>query len=93
MDNAVTVQLRCRLCQRERSLTLPLDGFRRFKCGVLAQTALPDVSAEDREQLISGVCPTCWSEMEDDLGDPEVADPEDLEGPDVEPPRTGEEDA
>ncbi len=93
MDNAVTVQLQCRLCKRERSLTLPLDGFRQFARGVPAQLAYPDVSAEDREQLISGVCPTCWKEMMDDLGDPEVADPEDLEGPDVEPPRTGEEDA
>jgi hypothetical protein len=28
--------------------------------GALAQDAFPYLSADDRELLISGICPTCW---------------------------------
>jgi hypothetical protein len=31
--------------------------------GVLAQVAFPYLSANEREALISGICPTCWEKM------------------------------
>ena len=31
--------------------------------GVNAQIAFPYLSANEREMLISGICPTCWARM------------------------------
>ena len=31
--------------------------------GALAQEAFPYLSADEREMLISGICPTCWDKM------------------------------
>lgn len=31
--------------------------------GTLAQDAFPYLSADEREMLISGICPTCWDNM------------------------------
>lgn len=31
--------------------------------GKLAQDAFPYLSADEREMLISGICPTCWDNM------------------------------
>lgn len=29
----------------------------------LIQEIFPEMPAEEREQLISGICPTCWNKM------------------------------
>ena len=34
--------------------------------GELAQVAFPYLSADEREMLITGICPTCWDKMFDD---------------------------
>lgn len=57
----------CSNCKREYKPVLiardPL-GFRRHQLGNVAQEAFPGASAEDREQLISGICSdTCWDEF------------------------------
>lgn len=31
--------------------------------GVLVQNAFPYLSADEREMLISGICPECWKKM------------------------------
>ena len=53
----------CVKCGDVHILHLPAEGYRQFQAGVGIQFALPDVSEEDRELLLSGVCPDCWEEL------------------------------
>jgi len=53
----------CRVCAEPREITVPAAGFMAWQRGEFIQDAMPEVSAEDREQLISQTCPTCWDEM------------------------------
>ena len=40
---------------------VPTDGLNRWSAGETIQTAMPKVSADDREFLISGISPKGWS--------------------------------
>ena len=53
----------CVKCGDVHILTLPADGYRQFQAGIGIQFAMPDVSEDDREMLLSGVCPDCWEEL------------------------------
>lgn len=58
---------RCYHCGEEGTLTMPaeegLRGVEAYANGEYAQDAFPFLSAEDREQIISGTHPKCWTEM------------------------------
>jgi hypothetical protein len=51
----------CVFLGEEYSCEIPTDGLQRFLGGELAHTALPSVSADDREFLISGISPKGWT--------------------------------
>ena len=53
----------CPFCGESEILTLPLEGFLDWRNGTPVQEAFPDLSVDDRERLISGICPDCWDEM------------------------------
>ncbi len=38
-----------------------MGDFFKWQEGELAQNAFPYLSADEREMLISGVCPKCWA--------------------------------
>ena len=40
---------------------------------MLIQDAFPELSKEDRERLITGICPKCWKEL---FGDEDEEDDE-----------------
>lgn len=50
----------CVFTGEEYSCEVPTGGLVRFLGGEHAQTALPSVSADDREFLISGISPAGW---------------------------------
>jgi len=55
----------CPHCETETRLIVPAEGAVRWHLrGTLIQEAFPEMSDQDRESLISGVCPTCWTELE-----------------------------
>lgn len=56
---AVSVSCSCPFCGKETVLLVPARGFRIWQEGELIQNALPDLSAGERETLISGLCPSC----------------------------------
>ncbi len=62
-----TVSVPCPFCHTHSTVEVPLDGFIAWRNGELIQNALPALSADDRELLISGVCPSCWDTMPFDL--------------------------
>lgn len=60
----------CRVCNTMHTIMVKSKGYEEWKQGELIQRALPELSASDRELLISQTCPKCWDEMfpeEDEL--------------------------
>jgi hypothetical protein len=59
------------------------EEYARWQAGELIQVAMPNLDAEEREMLISGICPTCWEDMFDDEDKDEdeeyYPEPDDLE--------------
>jgi hypothetical protein len=66
----VNVNVKCPLCKKEYTVkNVPVKGFMEWKeGGKHIQDALPTLSADDREALITGVCKTCWDNMFADHG-------------------------
>ena len=62
-DNKILVEGTCRLCGKVHSFVADFEGVVAWQSGELIQNALPEVSASDREFLISGICPNCWDDM------------------------------
>ncbi|MFY8170921.1 MAG: hypothetical protein ACOVK2_07405 [Candidatus Fonsibacter sp.] len=50
----------CLFTGEEYSCIVPTAGLTRYLNGEHAQVAMPDVSPEDREFLISGISPMGW---------------------------------
>jgi hypothetical protein len=63
MTETITVSVPCPFCQNSAELDVPFEGYKAWQSGELAQNAFPDLSADEREMLISGTCPTCWDEQ------------------------------
>lgn len=64
MQIATTVvAVQCRMCHEVHFIDVPIDGFVAWQSGELIQDALPELSADQRELLISGTCGMCWSDM------------------------------
>lgn len=53
----------CMMCGGKGEVVAPKDGVERWLSGEYVQVALPDLSADEREMLISGTHADCWSVM------------------------------
>lgn len=56
---AVSASCTCPFCGKVTELIVPARGYRLWQEGELIQNALPDLTAGERETLISGLCPAC----------------------------------
>ena len=65
----VSVVTRCPICGRGNEVEVNEMDYLDWQDGVLAQVAFPYLSANEREMLISGVCPTCWNNVFGGYGD------------------------
>jgi len=64
MDELYTViETNCPMCGETHLITVPIEGYARWQNGACIQDAMPELSADDREMLISGICPRCWDDM------------------------------
>lgn len=60
----VTVETkRCQHCGDTGVMAVSKDGLALRQAGAYVQDAFPELSAPEREQLISGTHPECWDEM------------------------------
>lgn len=57
--NKTLIEMNCPFCGREHSVTVNADAYSDWLNGDLIQRAMPELSATEREQLISQMCPTC----------------------------------
>ncbi len=63
----------CPFCGQLQLIRVHSKDFHDWENGSPVQEAFPYLSKDDREALISGICPNCWDEMfgdgEEDYGD------------------------
>lgn len=57
------IETECPICRKTATVEVPEDGMKRWMAGELLQTALPDVPAATREQLLTGIDAECWTKM------------------------------
>ena len=59
-----TIVVTCRFCSKKLAVTgVNSAGWDTWKRGGLIQQALPDLSVDDRETLISQTCAECWDSI------------------------------
>lgn len=57
----VTVQTpRCVVCRTSAILEVDDEGYIRWQMGMYVQHAFPDMTADERELLVSGTHAHCW---------------------------------
>tara|TARA_R110000744_G_scaffold158684_1_gene274671 strand:- start:348 stop:584 length:237 start_codon:yes stop_codon:yes gene_type:complete len=59
----LTVTGQCNATHGEYSIEVPTEGFARWQAGTLIQVALPDLSEDGREFLVSGLTPAEWDQL------------------------------
>ena len=74
-NKEVCVITRCPICGHANEVEVNEMDYLDWGDGMTAQEAFPYLSPEEREMLISGICPTCWEKTFAD----EEEDPEDYE--------------
>ena len=81
----VCVVVSCPFCGKAHEVEVNESDYLDWQDGMLAQDAFPYLSADEREMLISGICPTCWgrtfgsSDTEDDEEESYAGDWDDLD--------------
>ena len=59
----VCVITQCPFCGRGNEIEVNENDYDDWKDGANIQVVFPYLSKNEREMLISGICPTCWKKM------------------------------
>ena len=60
----ITLETVCPFCGRVSEVDVYEEDYYAWNSGnKLVQDAFPYLSADEREMLISGICPSCWDSM------------------------------
>lgn len=60
----IAITSTCPFCGKISFIEVNADAYESWRYGdVLIQDAFPELSANDREQLKTGICPECWDNM------------------------------
>lgn len=55
----IIIQSTCPFCGKTHAVEVEFTAYTAWLNGELIQNAMPNLSATEREQLISGLCPAC----------------------------------
>ena len=55
----IIIQNTCPFCGKAHTVEVEFTAYTAWLNGELIQNAMPNLSATEREQLISGLCPAC----------------------------------
>ena len=58
----IHVEVTCPFCSIVHDMYLDAGDFMVWQHGSLIQDAFPCMATEDRERLITGMCPKCWDD-------------------------------
>jgi len=59
----IELKIMCNNCKVVHTVTVPKKGYVEWMTGTVIQKAMPNVSAIDRELLISNICGKCFGEI------------------------------
>lgn len=68
----ILINRTCPYCQKAQTLRVSASGYNQWKSGKLIQRALPELSNDEREILLTGICPECWDKMLTPMEEEEV---------------------
>lgn len=64
MSNIQAVVVKCCICGTTHSIIVPVAGYKLWATRQASiQDALPSLSDDERELLLSGICPVCWDKL------------------------------
>lgn len=63
INNPILVKCVCPMCKSFTFVCVDAFDYGDWQNGKHAQDAFPYLSANEREMLISGICPDCWDKM------------------------------
>ena len=58
-----TIQAQCLRCNATHVLMVNKNDLKRWESGALIQDAMPYLTPDERELLISGICGTCFDQL------------------------------
>ena len=73
----------CPFCGKEHFVVVDEEEFMAWESGELIQKAMPTLSATEREQLISHICPKCQEKIFGDEEEIDISDFEEEEEEDI----------
>ena len=79
--DSVIISMVCPVCGNEHTVEVSEYAYYQWEDGTLIQDVMPTLSATEREQLISHLCPSCQKDIFGVDDDPEI---EEIEDDDVE---------
>lgn len=59
----ISVQRVCPKCGKLQTVKVEQSQYYDYMAGKNIQRAFPDLSADEREILMSGICPECWDKI------------------------------
>lgn len=68
-NNTMDIHCECPECADVKTINVNFDQFGDWQSGKLIQSVFPELSEDDRERMISGICPKCWELYETDIDD------------------------
>lgn len=58
------VEVTCVSCHTRHTITVPVANYKRWATGqARIQDALPMLTDDERELLLSNICPDCWDKL------------------------------
>lgn len=63
LEPYIDVETQCPFCRRRTNFRLSLQRYNLWQSGELIQNVFPEMSADDREKLISGTCEECFPKL------------------------------
>lgn len=63
MEIYIVLDFYCPFCGDQHFVEVPLEELEAYEAGALAQEAFKSLSATEREQIISHICPECQIEI------------------------------
>jgi hypothetical protein len=67
------IEIVCGRCQKDFEVPATDEQLKRWRGGELIQRAMPNLTADERELLISGYCGRCFDEITRDPDDEDSA--------------------
>lgn len=60
------VEVECVSCKKAITVVVPTTGYRLWLSGELIQNAMPELTDDERELLLSHMCSQCFNSLEED---------------------------